>query len=68
MTNKKVTVRPCKEQAGKWEIQEPSGQVMSKHFNSKEECVSEARRMAYEFGLDVCVENEANTNQRQMNK
>ncbi len=56
--NKNVTARPCKERPGKWEIKEPSGQVKSKHYNSKEECVQEAKQMAYEYGLDVVVEEE----------
>lgn len=57
MSNK-ITVRPCKEHPTKWEIQEPNGQVLSKHFNTKEECVSQARKMAYEYGCELTILNQ----------
>lgn len=51
----KVVCRPCKEE-NNWEIVEPNGQVQARHYQSKSECVRQARKYAEEFGLDLVVE------------
>ncbi len=56
-SNKKVTARPCKEQPGTWEIEQPNGQVNKTHYNSKEECVKKAREMAFEMGAELNILN-----------
>ncbi len=55
--DKKITCRPCKEQPGKWEIQDQNGNVKAKHYASKEECVNAARSLASEFGCELRIEN-----------
>lgn len=51
----KVVCRPCKEE-NNWEIMEPNGQVQAKHYQSKSECVKQARKYAEEFGYELVVE------------
>lgn len=51
----KVVCRPCKEQ-NNWEIVDPSGNVYSKHYKTKSECVAQGRRYAEEFGCELVVE------------
>ena len=34
----KITCRPCKEQHN-WEIEDQYGEVLDKHYNTKESCV-----------------------------
>lgn len=58
---KKVVCRPCKEE-NNWEIMEPNGQVQSKHYQTKSECVRKARQVAEEFGCELVVENKENNN------
>lgn len=53
---KKVICRPCKE-ANNWEIQGPDGEVFTKHYKTKEECVKAARKYAEEYSLDLQIEN-----------
>lgn len=55
MNENKVICRPCKEQ-NNWEIQMPSGQVNSKHYQTKNECVNEGKKLAEEYGCDLVVE------------
>ncbi len=62
MKNNKVTCRPCKEQPGKWEIQDQNGNVQQQHFASKDECVNVARRMAAEASCELSIEETNNTN------
>ena len=45
----KVTCRPCKEE-NNWEIEAPNGKVLSKHYNTKSECVKAGRQYAAECG------------------
>ncbi len=66
--NKKVIARPCKEQ-GNWEIQDPNGNVMQKHYYTKEACVTAASNLANEFGCELQVEdNSKNNTANQTNK
>lgn len=51
---KKVTCRPCKEQ-GNWEIQNPNGEVLKHHYQSKEDCVCAGKKLAEECGCELCV-------------
>ena len=53
--NKKVVCRPCKEE-NNWEIQAPDGHVYSKHYQTKAECVKQARKYAQEFACELVVE------------
>ncbi|MBQ3253978.1 MAG: DUF2188 domain-containing protein [Acholeplasmatales bacterium] len=51
-----IIARPCKEKPGEWEIQDQNGNV-NNHYNSKDECISCARKMAQESGCELRVEN-----------
>ena len=53
--SKKVVCRPCKEE-NNWEIMEPNGQVQTKHYKTKNECVKQARKYAQEFACELVVE------------
>jgi hypothetical protein len=53
--NKKVVCRPCKEE-NNWEIQAPDGHVYQKHYQTKAECVKQARKYAQEFACELVVE------------
>lgn len=50
-----VVCRPCKEE-NNWEIVDPNGHVYSKHYQTKSECVRQARKYAEEFGCELVVE------------
>lgn len=52
---KKITCRPCKEQ-NNWEIENQYGEVLKKHYNTKEECIKAGQKLANECGceLDIC--------------
>lgn len=51
----KITCRPCKEE-NNWEIENQYGEVLEKHYASKQSCVEAGERLANECGceLDVC--------------
>ena len=51
----KVTFRPCKEE-NNWEIEAPNGKVLSKHYNTKSECVKAGRQYAAECGATLYIE------------
>ncbi len=51
----KVVCRPCKEQ-NNWEIQDPNGVVLTKHYDTKDACVCAGKRLAEECGCELCVE------------
>ena len=51
----KVTCRPCKEE-NNWEIEAPNGKVLSKHYNTKSECVKAGRQYAAECGATLYIE------------
>lgn len=53
--SQKVVCRPCKED-NSWEIQNPNGYVYSKHYQTKAECLKQARKYAEEFGCELVVE------------
>lgn len=54
----KVTCRPCKEENNweNWEIEAPNGKVLSKHYNTKSECVKAGRQYAAECGATLYIE------------
>lgn len=52
--DKKITCRPCKEQ-NNWEIEDQYGQVLKKHYASKEECVCAGEKLAEECSCELCV-------------
>lgn len=52
-----ITCRPCKEQ-NNWEIEDQNGNVLSKHYQTKDACVLEARKLANECGATLCIENQ----------
>ena len=54
-SSNKVTCRPCKEQ-NNWEIESPTGKVLTKHYNTKSECVKAGKAYAQEFGYELVVE------------
>lgn len=60
-SNNKVTCRPCKEE-NNWEIETPSGKVLSKHYSTKSECVKAARQYAQEYGYELIVEEKNQNN------
>lgn len=57
MNQRKVTCRPCKEE-NNWEIQDPNGTVLEKHYTSKTECVHAGQKLATEFSCELIVEDE----------
>lgn len=52
---RKFTCRPCKEK-NDWEIENPDGEVLDKHYSTKSECVRAASNMAEEYGCEVEVQ------------
>ena len=52
---RKVTCRPCKEK-GDCDIETPNGEVLTRHYQNKYECVSEGRRLAEEYGCELDVQ------------
>lgn len=60
-SNYKVTCRPCKEE-NNWEIEVPTGKVLSKHYPTKSECVKAARAYAQEYGYELVVEDKKSNN------
>lgn len=59
MTNK-VTARPCKESPSTWEILDQYGCVRPKHYQTKDECVKQARKLAEKCGCELCIEDQLN--------
>lgn len=55
MKQEKVVCRPCKEE-NNWEIQGPDGQVKKRHYQTRQECVQAGDKMATEYGCDLTVE------------
>lgn len=53
----KVTCRPCKEQHN-WEIETPDGEVLNRHYATKEACVRAGKEYAQEYGCELCVEDD----------
>lgn len=53
---KKITVRPCKEKPGMWEIMGCNGNVLNKHYHNKEEAVSYANTLAHETASELVIE------------
>ena len=51
---KKITCRPCKEQ-NNWEIENQYGEVLNKHYSTKESCVKAGEKLAEECGCELCV-------------
>ena len=60
--DKKVTCRPCKDKPGTWEIVKPNGSVCTTHYNDKNECVKEAKKMATEYACEMTIENQKQNN------
>ncbi|MDD6302038.1 MAG: DUF2188 domain-containing protein [Bacillales bacterium] len=56
MKKNKVTCRHCKEEKN-WEIALPNGEVFTKHYPTKKECVKKARELAEEYACDLVIEN-----------
>ena len=72
-TNKKSTeqviCRPCKEQDN-WELQDPNGNVQTKHYRTKAECMKAGRKMAEEYSCDLVIEDlkDASKQTKQMHR
>ena len=54
-SNEQVICRPCKEQDN-WELQDPNGNVQTKHYKTKAECMKAGRKMAEEYSCDLVIE------------
>lgn len=47
-----------------WEIEVPTGKVLSKHYQTKSECVKAARAYAQEYGYELVVEDKTSNNKQ----
>lgn len=52
--NRQITCRPCKEE-NNWEIETPEGNVLDRHYHSRQECLEAGLRYAEEYGCDLHV-------------
>ena len=52
--NRQFTCRPCKEQSN-WEIENPEGEVMERHYPTRQQCLEAALRYAEEYGCDLHI-------------
>lgn len=52
---KSITVRPCKEH-NNWEIEDQNGNVLNKHYDTKDECISAGERLAKESNCDLYIQ------------
>jgi len=53
---KKITVRPCKEKPGKWEIMGCNGKVLERHYSDKDDAIKYAKKVACEASLELVIE------------
>lgn len=57
MNNNKITARPCKERPNTWEIEDENGNVLPRHYKTKEECMEAAEEICKECGCGLKVDN-----------
>lgn len=52
----KITVRPCKEKPGMWEIMGCNGKVLDRHYRDKDDAISYASDLAHETACELIIE------------
>ncbi len=51
---KKITCKYCSKE-NNWEIKDQNGNILNKHYSSKEKCIKDAKKLANECGCELCI-------------